>query len=270
MQTPVDLLSELSPLLADRALGHAVPSVAFARDREDVGREATARLLARDYPGVVGLQRSGLETMYEVMQPEFQDVVQLVLETAAERHRQLPTPLDAGDLARLSLACCSGPPGSGSGGKAIAAKVGEARPAFARLLSLPIMNAVTMSIEAARAAAQATHEPDTVMRGLGWTLEGGRWFKVSRQSMVFWKSSVDFARVYIELGSMWTSTVNLVYPEFGLVIRGDSFGDPAIRYFFVRRGTRAEPFASIREALIPELISRFPDAVHDVPTMWTV
>lgn len=53
MQTPAELLSELSPVLADRALGHALPSVAFARGRKDIGRQSTAMLLARGYNNAV-------------------------------------------------------------------------------------------------------------------------------------------------------------------------------------------------------------------------
>ena len=42
----MEIHAQLSPLLADRALAHACPSVAAAQGRPDIAREATAKLLA--------------------------------------------------------------------------------------------------------------------------------------------------------------------------------------------------------------------------------
>ena len=42
----MEIHAQLSPLLADRALAHACPSVAVAQGRSDIAREATAKLLA--------------------------------------------------------------------------------------------------------------------------------------------------------------------------------------------------------------------------------
>lgn len=46
METPSHVYAQLSPLLADRALAHALPSVAVAHGRPDIARRATAKLLA--------------------------------------------------------------------------------------------------------------------------------------------------------------------------------------------------------------------------------